>query len=489
MIQAGTIALSLLLVPAVHAALPTDRPVRVMLLGDSITEGGPRSGKWRFPLWERLTAAGYFVEYVGSRSTPSRVGPIKHEGHGGRNVEFLAGHIQTAFPDPPPDIILLHAGHNHSAEEEPIPSMLAATEAIITRARAANPAVIVLLAQVIPSLKLPKYSYIPGFNAALPPLARRLSTAQSPVIIVDHATGFDPATDTLDDHVHPNAAGARKITEHWFEALRKILPAPEANLPAPEIIPYKTLADRTLDLHVFKPSPTSAGKPRPAILFFFGGGWSSGTPLQHYPEARHFAEHGCVAMTVDYRITATDTDATPFDSLADAKSAIRHVRANAARFNIDPNRIVVAGASAGAQLAAAAALSPAFDDPDDDTAISARADALILWYPVLDNGPGGYGAEKIGDRHPDFSPFHLLEEGAPPPTLMFLGTKDPYLSVGRAKEYQKLARAAGTRCELELFEGAPHPLYEYRNPAPEQLERRAKCLSIADQFLNSLGYP
>ena len=486
MIKAGTIALSLFLAPAVHAVLPTDRPVRVMPVGDSITEGGPRSGNWRFPLWEKLTAAGYFIAYVGSRTTETRIGQILHEGYGGKNVQFLADQLEKSFPSPAPDIVLLHAGHNNDSAEAPVPAMLAATERIIARARAANPQVIVLLAQVIPSLKLPKYSYIPEFNAALPVLAARLSTPDSPVIVVDQSAGFDPATDTLDDRVHPNASGASKIAGRWFEALTKILPAPATPPAAPEIVPYKTIGDRTLDLHVFNPSGPATGKPRPAILFFYGGGWSRGTPLQHYAEARHYAARGYVAMTVDYRVPATHPGATPFNSLADAKSAFRHVRANSARYGIDPDRIVGAGASAGGHLAAAAALSPAFDDPSDDLSVSPRPNALVLWYPVLDNGPGGYGAERIGDRYAEFSPFHLLSSVKPPPTLILLGTKDCHLSVARASEYQALARAAGARCELKLFEGGQHAFYDYRSPAPEHLALRAESLAAADAFLDSL---
>lgn len=483
------LALLLLLSPAVHAAPPTDRPVRVMPLGDSITEGGPRSGKWRFPLWEKLTAAGYFITYVGSRSTETRIGQILHEGYGGKNVQFLADQLDKSFPSPAPDIVLLHAGHNNDSAEAPVPAMLAATERIIASSRAANPHVIVLLAQVIPSLKLPKYSCLPEFNAALPALAARLSTPDSPVIVVDHATGFDPATDTLDDRVHPNASGAAKITDRWFEALTKILPPPAPPPAAPEIVPYKTIGDRTLDLHVFKPSGPATGKLRPAILFFFGGGWSRGTPLQHYAEARHYAASGYVAMTVDYRVPATHPGATPLDSLADAKSAFRHVRANSGHYGIDPERIIGAGASAGGQLAAAAALSPSFDDPGDDLSVSPRPDALLLWYPVLDNGPGGYGTERLGDRYREFSPFHLLSSVKPPPTLILLGTKDCHLSVARATEYQTLARASGAQCELKLFVDGQHAFYDYRSPSPEHLALRAESLADADAFLRSLGYP
>jgi hypothetical protein len=63
-----------------HPAKGEDRVWKVMALGDSITEGGSTFSNWRYPLWEKLTAAGYFIDYVGSRSASSRLGTLKHEG-------------------------------------------------------------------------------------------------------------------------------------------------------------------------------------------------------------------------------------------------------------------------------------------------------------------------------------------------------------------------------------------------------------------------
>ena len=84
----------------------------------------------------------------------------------------------------------------------------------------------VLLAQVITAGKLPKYSYIPELNAELARLAEKISTPAQPVIIVDHATGFDWRTDTIADLVHPNAAGAAKMAQRWFVALQALPRSP-----------------------------------------------------------------------------------------------------------------------------------------------------------------------------------------------------------------------------------------------------------------------
>jgi len=203
------------------AADPASAPVRIMSVGDSITEGGSSFSNYRPLLAEILRAAGVAFEFVGTRGTAD----LRHEGYGGKNVEFLAAQVPAHFATNPADIVLLHAGHNHFAEEKPIPGMLTATERLITACRATNPKVIILLAQVIPAGKLPKYSYIPELNATLARLAAKLHTPAQPVIIVDQAAGFDWHTDTIADLVHPNSAGAAKMAQRWFESL-KTLPFP-----------------------------------------------------------------------------------------------------------------------------------------------------------------------------------------------------------------------------------------------------------------------
>ncbi len=205
----------------------SQRLYRIMPVGDSITEGGANFANYRYPLWERLSAAGYRFEYVGSRSSPSPIGPLSHEGYGGRTVEFLAKVVPENFRTHLADIVLLHAGHNHSAEQQPVEGMIAATTSLIGSLRAVNPRVIVLLAQVIPSGKLPKYSYIPRLNQELAGLAQRLNTAEQPVILVDQAEGFDWAKDTIADTVHPNSRGAEKMAAGWFKALARVLDRPK----------------------------------------------------------------------------------------------------------------------------------------------------------------------------------------------------------------------------------------------------------------------
>lgn len=212
------------------SAASQPNPVTIMPLGDSITEGSEDFSVYRYPLMEKLSAAAYAVEFVGTRTTQGRpespFGVLRHEGYSGRNIEFIEGIFENSYRQNPADIILMHSGHNHSVEENPVEGMIRATRSVISKARAIRPGVTLLLSQVIPSGKLPKYSYHDAFNRSVACLVTELNTREQPVILVDHREGFDWRTDTIADHVHPNAQGAEKMAEKWFQALKKVLPCP-----------------------------------------------------------------------------------------------------------------------------------------------------------------------------------------------------------------------------------------------------------------------
>jgi len=95
--------------------------------------------------------------------------------------------------------------------------------------------------------------------------------------------------------------------------------------------------------------PKKSQKLTPAVLFVFGGGWRSGNRAQNIPMAQKMAQNGYVAVTTDYRLS---THAKFPAAVYDLKNAIRWIKANAEQFNIDTNKISVAGFSAGGQLAA-----------------------------------------------------------------------------------------------------------------------------------------
>jgi acetyl esterase len=170
----------------------------------------------------------------------------------------------------------------------------------------------------------------------------------------------------------------------------------------------------------------------------------------------------------------------PFESLKDAKSAMRYVRGHAKELGINPDSIIASGGSAGGHLASATAFIKGYNEVTDDLSISCVPQALVLFNPVIDNGPGGYGYERIGEQYKDFSPLINIKKNAPP-TVFLLGTKDKLIPVAIGEYYKTVMEKVGSRCDLHLFDNQEHafinkPLYF------------AKTLVLVDEFLTSLGY-
>ena len=247
----------------------------------------------------------------------------------------------------------------------------------------------------------------------------------------------------------------------------------------PASVIYKVTNSCSLKMEIKYPAEIKVGETYPGMVFFFGGGWINGSIKQFMPEAEYFVKRGLVCFLVDYRVQSRQ-GSTPFESLMDAKSAIRYIRQNAAKFHIRRDSLIASGGSAGGQLAAACALIAGYNDSTDDLAVSARPNALVLFNPVIDNGPGGYGYDRVGKAYKDFSPLHNIRQGAPP-TIIFLGTKDHFIPVTTMRYYQTVMRKVGSRCDLELYKDVGHGFFNNAGFMEATLRQ-------ADQFLTSLGY-
>jgi acetyl esterase len=250
---------------------------------------------------------------------------------------------------------------------------------------------------------------------------------------------------------------------------------------AQQVFIYKQIDTTQLSMEVYSPVQVDSSINYPAMIFFFGGGWVGGNRSQFKNHAQYFSKRGIVCFLVDYR-TKNQNNTTPFESLKDAKSAIRFLRKNANKFHIDTTKIIAAGGSAGGHLAAAAALIEDYNEHSDDRYINHKPNALVLFNPVIDNGPGGYGYERIGDEFKNFSPLHNIKKGAPP-TIIFLGTKDNLVPVETAEYYKKVMEKVESRCELKLYEEEVHGFFNYKN-----FEYYKKTLQETDAFLQSLNY-
>ena len=236
---------------------------KILPIGNSITEGKTANPGYRYPLYERLTDAYINFQFIGSMTEtwewssdvsscieePLAFPTLYHEGHGGWRADQLLngkpnddpGYLSLWLQNYTPDIVLLHVGTNDMFQGESVSSTLDEIREIVRILRVDKPNVIILLAKLIPAHTPtvgPKADRIPLLNAEIPALVQELNTAQSPVVLVDQNTGFNPAPgeDTFDG-IHTNRRGAIKMAEKWFQALNSIVTPytkpPTVNISAP----------------------------------------------------------------------------------------------------------------------------------------------------------------------------------------------------------------------------------------------------------------
>ena len=184
------------------------------------------------------------------------------------------------------------------------------------------------------------------------------------------------------------------------------------------------------------------------------------------------AARGAVSFSISYRLLKADGPSVG-KGIEDCKSAIRFIRTHAADFGIDPQRIVVAGDSAGGHLAACLGTLDGFDAADEDLKISARADVMVLFNPIVDMTDGGWLRSAVGGKY-------LIEKKLPvpatpenlaiarslsplchvhsnqPPTLLMHGLERHNCFADQARQFAAAMTAAGNPLRPD-FAGARTP--------------------------------
>lgn len=250
--------------------------------------------------------------------------------------------------------------------------------------------------------------------------------------------------------------------------------AEKAEAAAPEIISLGDIVYADIDgvqmkLDIHLPANAGAGKPLPLIVWIHGGGWINKNKSSCFPLRVKFPNRGYAVASIDYR----KSNEAPFPAqLEDCKAAVRWLRKNAAKYNIDPARIGVWGSSAGAHLAML--LGVTGDERQFNVGanldVSSRVLAVADFYgpadftgkhaplgraaPFVEKLLGGPVAKKM-TLAAAASPLTYVSKSSPP-LLIIHGTKDATVPIAQSKAMRDAMKKAGAPCKLTIIEGAGH---------------------------------
>ncbi|ASS93817.1 alpha/beta hydrolase [Peribacillus simplex] len=237
-----------------------------------------------------------------------------------------------------------------------------------------------------------------------------------------------------------------------------------------------------LEMDILQPE---GKKPLPAVVFVPGGGFMSANNDKSVQQRMSISEAGYVVASIEYRVTPQSTFPSP---LEDVKAAIRYLRANAEKFNIDPENIVVMGSSAGGYLAAFAGTTNGLAEFDKGENLDQSSDvkAVIDLYGLSDLTRVGYGfSEEVQALHksssapegmwvngpsvmsPGGSIFDNLEKAAKanpityitkdaPPFLIMHGDKDALVSPNQTEILHENLINKGVDSTYYVVKGAGH---------------------------------
>lgn len=260
---------------------------------------------------------------------------------------------------------------------------------------------------------------------------------------------------------------------------------------------YKIIDETKLNLWVFNPSKRYKSDEKPAIIFFFGGGFRAGTPKQFLEHSKYLSARGIVSIVADYRVSSRNKT-RPIKCLNDAKSAIRWVRKHSKSLGIDPNRIIAGGGSAGGALAALTGTVSMFDEENEDLNISSKPNAMVLFNPGVIMSPvKEYPLSVMSERRKKsasklnlgvepkfFSPYNYINDKTPP-TIIFHGKNDTTIDPKTVVLFNQKMKKFGNNSELYLYEGKTHGFFNY---GLEHNGPFVDTMRKVDDFLVNLGY-
>ena len=323
-----------------------------------------------------------------------------------------------------------------------------------------------------------------GLEAAGTPMHKDVTAGDAVIGRAGFSSASTKVADFLFDNLHIQGPSGEA------ESADSVVPAaatsstteqtPES-MPGAEKIAYRN-GENAMDLFVYKPLGWQAGDKRSAYVFFFGGGWTRGTPLKSAYAAKWAADNGMVGIAPDYR-TKNRFGTSPLAAVDDGRAAVAWVVEHADELGIDPTRIAVGGSSAGGHVALWTAIEKAPPGSDAATSPKVKPAAVFLTSAVTDTSPAtGYTPQRFGDDALALSPVHQLDAEMPP-TLIVHAANDELVHYGTAVAlYNKLV-ATDNVCELMTVPvgghgfASEHPLWKAKRRAElEELFERAGLL-------------
>lgn len=247
----------------------------------------------------------------------------------------------------------------------------------------------------------------------------------------------------------------------------------DGEIPVPEgvteekDIEYGRVGEKALQLDLYRPAKVE--EPVPGLIFIHGGGWKGGNRADYKIYTVRFAQKGYVVATVSYRFSQ---EATFPGCVEDVKCAVRWMRENAAQLNVDPERIVAIGGSAGGYLSMMVGYTPDMPELEGSgghAGVSSRVAAVVDFYGPTDlTTPFAQAANEVREFMPKkydedpalyrlASPLFQLDR-SDPPTLILHGTIDTIVPVEQSDRLAERIQELGIPYYYARLDGWPHTM-------------------------------
>ena len=236
---------------------------------------------------------------------------------------------------------------------------------------------------------------------------------------------------------------------------------------------------------LYLPANPQAGQKFPAVLIIHGGGWAAGDKRarREVNIGTTLARNGYVCMSINYLLVTKEHPGPTWpQNLHDCKTAVRWLRANAERLQIDPSRIGVIGGSAGGHLAAMVGLTGGELDPpgEGDTRVQCVVNlyAPVLWFEQRDLDMFRKTRAEAPELYKQADPRTHIDKDDPP-MLILHGTADDIVPVADSEALATALKAKGARYQLEIIPGAPHTFHLQ----PKERDLRPLVIGFFDEHL------